>query len=110
MMAKESLRRTICSPVRPLKSTMRSARSAGASNGAVERYRRRQQALVGTDLMKRLPVGERQVEEAAVRGVQHAEAVPARLYVEERKRLAIDQHHVAENSGTHGRAASPETG
>ena len=43
-------------------------------------------ALIGADLMKLLLVRKRQVKEAAVRRIQHAETILARLHVEIREK------------------------
>ena len=54
----------------------------------------RKEALVGADLGKRLLVGKREKEEAAVRGIEGAEAVEAWLDLEVRTNLAVDEEAI----------------
>ena len=75
---------------------MRSVRSARAEDEAVHLDGRGEQALIGADDVEGVAVGEGEREEAGVGGVDDAEAVGARLDVEEGLDLAVDEHGVAE--------------
>ena len=63
---------------------------------------RREQPLIAADLMEWLAIGEGQVEEAAVGGVEEAEAVEARLDFEEGAHLAIEEDAAAAELGYPG--------
>lgn len=61
--------------------------------------RRRQEAGVGADLIQSLTVGERQMEEPAVRAVEQSEAVFAWFDFQVGEDLAVNQDRVAEKLG-----------
>src|SRR5438309_8908221 len=63
---------------------------------ALHRHRAREQAAVGGDRDERLPVAERELEEARVRAVQEPEAILAPRHLEERLDDAVHDELVAE--------------
>src|SRR5206468_4097907 len=58
-----------------------------------------QEALVAADLRESLAVGEGEVEEAAVGGVEEPEAIEARLDLEEGTDLSVDEDAVGAELG-----------
>ena len=102
MISKASLFSTMRSPAWPLKSTTRSNRSPGAITKLSSATGDGQQTLIGADLKELLLVRQRQVEEAAIGGIQNAEAIAARFDVEIREQLAVDQHGFTEGFGYPG--------
>ena len=67
----------------------------GGEEEVGERDRGGEQALIGADLLEGLLVGEREGEEVAVGGVEHAETVEAGFHLEEGADLAVDEDGVA---------------
>ena len=63
-----------------------------------------QQPLIRADLRERLIVRKRQMKEPAIGSVQHAKSVFARLYIQIREQLAVDQHGLAGRLGNPRRA------
>src|SRR5580704_14216229 len=72
---------------------------ARGKNHALEFHRGRQEALIGADLVEGLTVRHGQMKEAAVGGIQCAEAVLAGLDFEIRKELSVYQQGIPENLG-----------
>ncbi len=72
------------SPPCPAKSTIRSARSPGAIDNESQRHGRRQQPLIATDLLEfqtaRPFCRKCQMKEPAIRPIEHAETILARLH------------------------------
>jgi hypothetical protein len=58
------------------------------------RNRSRQQSLIGADLMDLDSLRQRHPIVAAIRTVQNAESIPARLHIEIRKYFAVDEWHL----------------
>ncbi len=73
-----------------------------AQDEALEFDGRGKQALIRADLRQRLAVRERQEEEAAIGGVEEAEAVESRLDLEEGADLSVDEDAVGAELGDPG--------